>query len=245
MFRAFNLITILLLTSVAQAQAEEAIIEEPPTKKWTVEGGLGLVINNGNTNNQNLNANVQFEYAGDAWTHRTRFDATNTEEEDDVTGERYLLLHKSSYDFSELTYVFGALRYDKDRFSGFDYQASISGGIGWHFIRQERQTFDFELGAGYKESEQNEAPFEKIDEVIFRIAGGYMLKITENTEFTQGLLVEIGESNTSTDSETALAVSMTDKLALRLAYIVRHNSDPPAGNTSMDRRTTVNLIFKF
>jgi putative salt-induced outer membrane protein YdiY len=41
----------------------------------------------------------------------------------------------------------------------------------------------------------------------------------------------------------AVTVTMTDKLALSLAYTVRHNTKPPVGLEKTDQLTTINLVY--
>jgi putative salt-induced outer membrane protein YdiY len=36
---------------------------------------------------------------------------------------------------------------------------------------------------------------------------------------------------------------MTDKLALSVAYTVRHNTEPPTGLEKTDQLTTLNLVY--
>ena len=57
-----------------------------------------------------------------------------------------------------------------------------------------------------------------------------------NGEFTSG--------NNFLQNEIGVAVKMTDRIALALAYAVRHNTDPPAGFRKTDTLTTVNLVYE-
>ncbi len=50
-------------------------------------------------------------------------------------------------------------------------------------------------------------------------------------------------SLTSGNNELAVRVSMTDTLALSVAYTVRHNTNPPEGLEKTDQLTTVNLAY--
>ena len=66
---------------------------------------------------------------------------------------------------------------------------------------------------------------------------------TDTTKITNKFLVESGSDNTSVQNDLALAVSMTDKLALAVGYGVRYNSDPPPLAKSTDTLVTVNLVY--
>ena len=58
-------------------------------------------------------------------------------------------------------------------------------------------------------------------------------------------LVEAGSNNTFLQNDTGLAVSMNDRLALKVGYQVRHNSDVTPGTKKTDTLLTTNLVFKF
>jgi putative salt-induced outer membrane protein YdiY len=90
------------------------------------EGGLGLVINSGNSENENLSASLKLSYTADPWQHEFNVDAKQTTVDDTTTSKRTLFNGKTSYTFSPRVYTFAALRHDRDRFSGFEYQASGS-----------------------------------------------------------------------------------------------------------------------
>ena len=50
--------------------------------------------------------------------------------------------------------------------------------------------------------------------------------------------------NNFLQNEIGLAVKMSDRLALSLAYAVRHNTDPPAGFKKTDTLSTLNLVYE-
>ncbi len=243
MYRIIALFLTVLFSLSVYAQDEPAAEAAPP-KKLSGEGGLGLIINSGNTDNESLNGNLKAAYKTSKWKHSFGIDARKTTENNSTTAERYLLTEKSDYKFGERTYAFGAFRYDDDRFSGFEYQASITAGIGWHIIKRENTHLDLEVGAGYRENKIDATGLTE-DETIGRLAGHFDTLLTESTSFTQDLLVESGEENTSSESVTGIKVAMNKTLALKFTYTVKHNSDPPAGNESTDRTTAVTLVYSF
>ncbi len=243
--RCLYLLFCFVFSSVLYAQDAAETSSDAPADagKFSGEGGLGLVVNSGNSNNETLNGNIKASYEKRSWKHAFGLDAKKTREDEVTTAQRYLLTQQSDYSFSEKTYIFEAFRYDDDEFSGFEYQASLSGGIGWHLIKTDETTLDLELGAGYKQNELNNGDTE--DEGIIRLAEDYKTQLSETTQLFQGLLIESGDSNTVSEGTIGLKVAMSDKLALQLSYNVRHNSDPPPGNGSTDRTTAATLVYGF
>ena len=57
--------------------------------------------------------------------------------------------------------------------------------------------------------------------------------------------MQSGGQNTAIANDFAVAVNMTQALALSVGYGVRYNSNPPAGTKSTDQLTTVNIVYSF
>ena len=57
--------------------------------------------------------------------------------------------------------------------------------------------------------------------------------------------METGSSDTLFTDALALAVKMSDKLALSLGYGLQNTSKPPAGLKKLDRTETINLVYAF
>ena len=245
MLRVVPLVALAVLSS-----ASTGLLAQKTEEGLSGDGELGVIINGGNTENENYNSRLGLVYRTDKWTHSLGLLANGTKEDEATTAERYQATQKSEYDLGEgdQTYLFSALRWDKDRFSGFDYQASVSLGIGFRVLNNDTQSLDLEFGPGYKISETNataEQESETIEDAIARLGAFYSNQLTATTQFTQDVLVEIGDDNTVTESITGLQVSMTDALALKLSYTIRNNSDVPPGSDETDTIAAVTLVYGF
>ena len=212
--------------------------------QWGGEGSLGWIASRGNTDNKSLNADLKIKFKIKSWLHNFSVKTKKISEEETVTAERYLYTQQARLRFSKKTYIFEALRYDDDRFDGFEYQSSVTVGVGWYLIDSDRQNFDLEFGAGSRRT-RLETGDESSSENVGRISQHYDVKLTETSELIEDLLIETGESNTLSELTTAFKVSINKKLALKLSYNVKHNSDPQPGNKKTDRTTSANLVYGF
>ena len=70
-------------------------------------------------------------------------------------------------------------------------------------------------------------------------------QITDTTKFESYLLTEAGDENTYVEGEVALKVAMTEQLALKVAYLAKHNTDVSPGTEKTDRYSTVSLNYNF
>ena len=152
-----------------------------------------------------------------------------------------------------VTFWFGAARYEDDRFSGFEFQATLSTGLGRKFIDSDRTKFVGTAGVGYKVFETRDAfddtgvliePGSRESEIVFRGTLDYGHDFTETTSIVDKFIVEAGADNTYLQNDIALQVKMTDVLALAVGYTVKHNTDPPVGFEKTDTLTTVNLVYE-
>ncbi len=208
------------------------------------EGSLGWIATRGNTNSKSLNADLKIDFRLGSWLHNFSVKAKQISEDKVVTSERYLYTQQARLSLSEHTYIFEAARYDDDRFDGFDYQASVTFGVGWFIIESDRQNLDLEFGTGYRQTALS-ALSGSSGEKIGRLSQHYDVRLSETSELIEDLLVEAGESNTTTEITTAFKVSINNKLALKLSYNVKQSSDPQPGKNNTDRTTSANLVYGF
>ena len=210
---------------------------------WKGEGELGATIADGNTDTKNLLAKLKLSKKIGAWTNEVGLSAISSTDSGSTTSERYLIAGKTARDIGSKYYAFGSAKFDKDRFSGFDHQATIAAGLGIHAIKTEKVTLDLEAGPGFRFSETDAG--ESQDEVVLRAGLFYKNQITKTTHFLQNLVIEAGSDNTTIDSETAIKVKVSDNLALKASILVKNNSDVEPGIEKTDTITALSLVYGF
>jgi putative salt-induced outer membrane protein len=135
------------------------------------------------------------------------------------------------------------LAYDKDRFSGFDHKESATVGLGRRLIENEKHLLKGEAGAGSRREELDDGTTNT--NAIFLGNLDYRYTISENAEFTQTLLVEMGKDNDYMESITKLKANIVGNLAVAVSYTVKNNSNPPPANEKTDTYTAISLEYKF
>ncbi|MCC7081038.1 MAG: DUF481 domain-containing protein [Burkholderiales bacterium] len=226
------------------------LIGPPAMAEWKGKAEAGVVLARGNTETTTANGKLDVANELEKWKHSALLAALYAQSEDSVTDEletsaqRYEARWQSDYKFTPRAFWFGGLRYERDEFSGFDYQASLTTGLGYRFIDTDRTKFYGQAGVGYRQL-QDSLTGEKDDEVVYRGDLGFERVLTGNTKLTDKLIVEAGSTNTFAGNDLALEVKMSERFGLSLGYGVRYNSDPPTGLESTDTLTTVNLSYSF
>lgn len=216
----------------------------PLAAEWSGKGELGLVIARGNSDSETLNSEVGLTYSEERWTNESGISYLRTEESGETTASRIVADNKTDYALTDRRYVLAALRYDRDRFSGFRYQGSAALGYGYRVLEGETHFLKLEAGPGVRFSEERESG-ESETELIGRGYAEYRWVISGNTELSNHLLVETGGENTFLENQTALVVAINSRLALKTGFAVRHNTDVAEGRDNTDTLTTMNLVYDF
>ncbi len=211
---------------------------------WKGEVELGFTSTSGHTDSENLNARLGVSREEGKWKHAADLRTIKNTTEDETTADSLVFKEKSEYKLGEKSYAFGQLRYEDDEFSGYDYQTSISFGLGSRFIEDEQHLLDASIGLGYR-SIKDSATGESEEDAIITGEVIYAYKISETTTFTQTFFVESGDENTHSESDTGLKTQIAGNLASKIGYLVKHNSDVPPGIDKTDEIFSVSLVYGF
>jgi putative salt-induced outer membrane protein len=137
---------------------------------WSGSGELGFAAARGNAKSENLNAKLQFKKEDETWKDNfyltalrskgevktTTVDTSTTPPSTlsvssyDLTSNRYESGASMGYKLDERSYVVGALRYENDDFSPFDYQWVASIGYGYTVLKNQSDELSLEIGPGYE-----------------------------------------------------------------------------------------------
>lgn len=242
--RKFLLVAALMAVVAPAAQAQ-----------WTGKAELGVLLSDGNTESKSANTKLDFTHQGAKWKNNFYFAALYGENGEFANAERYDARYQADLRMTDKLSWFFGLRGEEDRFSGFAYQATASTGVTYQFIDSPTTKLDTSVGVGYRRLQPQTLIQTDAGQVLARIKGeedsepvgiigsNYEHSFTASTKITNKLLAEAGADNTSVQDDLALAVSMTDTLALAVGIGVRYNSDPPPLAESTDTLFTVNLVY--
>ncbi len=209
----------------------------------TAKGEVGASFASGNSETESANAAFELGITSGKWAHKLGLAGNYGSDSVGTTAQRWEARGQSGYDLTDRTYWFGAGRYEDDRFSAYDYQATVSTGLGYRFIDTERTKLWIQGGPGYRFAEFNQTG-ESEDSAIFRGDLGLDYQLTETTKIVERFLVETGSDNTYVQNDLGLEVTIKGSLGLRVGYQIRHNSDVPAGVDKTDTLTTLGLIYE-
>jgi len=230
---AFTLLSLSALT----------LAEQESTSKWKGEAELGYLRTTGNTETESLHMRGKLVNERKRWKNTGTLEVTDKTDTGAQTAKRWYLTGKSDYKIDDLSYLFIALSYDNDEFSGYDYQSTETVGYGYHIINKEDLKLDLEAGAGARQSKLDSGA--SSSEGIIRGAADLEWKISKTSTFTQFLSVEAGEDSTISRSVTALKLQIIGSLSAKLSHSIKHSSEVPVGTEKTDTESVVTLVYSF
>ncbi|MFO7932347.1 MAG: DUF481 domain-containing protein [Thermodesulfobacteriota bacterium] len=242
-------VLVVFFAGTVSAQQEDGKEKSP----WQTEAELGYMMTSGNTDTQNFNTKLDVTREADRWRHNLHAEALYSSEEDDDTGEdeatsqKLQLSGQTNYKFSKASSAYLLGLYEDDRFSGYDYQVTVSSGYARQFVDSDRMELSGEIGPGYRYSklEDDEAADDDKGEAIIRVGGFFSYRIGEASVFSQEIIVAAGSEKTITRSSTAIRSRIAGNLAMKAAYSVKHTSDVPPDTEKTDTETAVTLVYSF
>ncbi len=232
--------------------------DPPPQDQWTGKGQAGYTSSSGNSQGKSANAALDAAFLDGPWKHAFHLGGLYGESAGVVSAERWDTNWQTNYDFSARAYAFGGLRFEHDMFSGFQYQESLTGGMGYKVFDSAATKLDLQLGAGYKRFRPEEltkdpaglavvsrTPLAAQSGAIGTLGVNYSQVLTATTTLTNKLLVESGSSDTLVTNALAVAVKISTKLAVSVGYSIEDHSNPPPGLKRLDALETLNLVYAF
>lgn len=257
-YRVVTAVTALFAMSGASSVwADDAPAPPPPKGVWIGKGQLGFLDSQGNSVAESINGNIDLSrYDGD-WKNQGSLTGLYGKNAGIVAAERWEAREQTNYALSRELFVFGGFRYEHDLFDGFQYQASVTTGVGYTFINTDKTSLTVQAGPGYRRLRPetitknaageviSRVPLDATGEVIGTAGVDFSHKFTSTTTLTNKFLMETGSANTLLQNQLALSVKMSTKLALTVGYGVINNSKPPTPLKKLDTVETINLQFSF
>jgi putative salt-induced outer membrane protein len=252
----------ILLRSIIGAlgvAASITVLADNLPQGWSGKGQAGYVTSRGNSDTDAANVKLDVFLLTPAWKHQLTLEGLYGKSGQVTSAERWDLRLQSDYTVTTQLFAFGALAYQDDRFSGFQYQVSASGGLGYKLFDAQATKLAMQLGVGYRVLRPEtlvpdpggsgaiieRIPLDSEAEVVGTAGLDFLHQFNTSTKLTDKMIVESGAANTSIRNDLALEVKMSKKLALAAGYSVLHNTAPAGGVKHTDSITTLNLVYAF
>jgi putative salt-induced outer membrane protein len=236
---------------------------------WSGSGEFGFASAHGNSRTENINAKLGLNQENELWKNNFFLNGLRSKGEVKVvdssgaqidkfstTANRYDGGASVGYKLDPRSYIVGAARYEHDDFGANLWQGIVSIGYGYIALKTESTELSFEAGPGYKRYRPADTTVlvngisvkkrqDSQSEAVGRGLVNYKYRFTANTALEDTLLLEAGSKNKYYQNDIGVSVSMTRKMALKVGYQVRYNSDVQPGTKHTDTLMTTNLVYNF
>ncbi|MCB5162221.1 DUF481 domain-containing protein [Marinomonas algarum] len=239
-----------LIFAAPLALAEKS---RPPLEPLSAELELGIIAITGNTESSALKGKATVQQDFKEWKTKYQLDTLYKRGRDEgatettTTAQKVFLSAQSDYKLSgdnSSVYVYGS--YTGDRFSGYEYQNTVSVGYSGRAFENEESALDYSVGPGYSFSETDDG--DKEESAIAHVELQYEYVISPTSTFQQMVSTEAAlqaNKNTRSKSETSVSVKLRDDLSMKAAYSITHNSKVLSDKKKTDATTSVIFAYTF
>lgn len=251
---AFHIKKIMAITLglslSATSFAAEDLIKITKDKDYNLDADLSYLLNTTQSSGtasdtkQSFAGNIDYKRMFRSWGGEFKASAVNSSDNNSngTDIEQYLAFGKMTHSEGSY-YEFGKLQWEKDLSSAFDYQTSLTAGLGKELYRDDVQFLTGELGAGVRYDVERAPPQNTSTEAIGTVAAHYERQLLPTTRFTQDLGFDYGSSSNTIRSHSAVSVMMTDKLSGLVSFDYKKiNSDEGNSRTTL---TSVGLKYSY
>jgi len=237
--------------------APRARIQSSPErsgKKPTIfRAEAGAIMARGNSHTDAFNAKFDVSWNRNSWKQSLGASAVYASDATGTTGQRWDVRSQTDYQFHQRGFSFASARYEQDRFSGFEYQAAYSSGLGWRFYDQPDTRLSAQIGLGYRQLRARPELAEdgitllqsaRDEDLVEQAKAEFERALNDNTRLLNQFLAETGSDNTFMRNDFSVQVKIVSSLALAVGYSVRYNTKPPEGFATTDTLSTLNLVYE-
>lgn len=241
-----RLIAPLFLTLAAPPAlvAQETNAPAPP-RKWETTAAAGATVTAGNSDTVLFTADVNTlrNWENDRLT--AGLSGGYGEDNSEVNNEFFRAFVQYNRALTDRWYAYGRLDFLYDGIADIDYRFSLSPGIGYHIIKNDRMTLSAEAGPGYV--------WEKVggiedDYPTLRFSERFTYKINDRARLWQSIefVPQVEDfGNFFLSGELGIEADITKQLSLRVVASNQYRSEPAAGNDENDFRLVAGVGFKF
>lgn len=229
------------VTPSAQAQATAA----PPSGAWETTAAAGLTLTRGNSETLSAVANLLAQRRWEQNELRFGADATYGESDNEKNAESIHGFGQYNRLFTERAYGYARIDALHDAVADVEYRLTLSPGVGYYFIKDERTNLSGEVGPGVVFEKQGS------DETTYftvRFAERFEHKLNDRVRLWQSLewLPQVDDfDNWILNAEIGVETQLTEKLSLRVFALDTYDNQPAPGRDENDLKLVTAVAYKF
>jgi len=232
--------------------ADFASYSDEELPRFELDGELGVLINSGNTSAASIKAGLNADHETQNWicvyfAEMLYKESAAAGETRDVSAQRFYSSAQFDYKLrrpGRRLFMYGD--YEDDRFTGYEHRASLAAGWSQRLWRDEDSEFRYSIGPGYSFVDvENDVSDEINNGMIVRASAEYKYHWNSGAKLRQFLSTEAGGENTKSRSETSLSANVFGSLAMKLSFVLNHETETADDVDPLSTETSVALVYQF
>ncbi|MFN0066953.1 MAG: YdiY family protein [Limisphaerales bacterium] len=236
--------SVLAAAAVLPLAAQETNAPAAP-RRWETTAAAGATVTAGNSDTVLFTADVNTlrNWENDKLT--AGLSGGYGEDNSEVNNEFLRAFAQYNRALTDRWYAYGRLDFLYDGIADIDYRFSLSPGIGYHLIKNDRTTLSAEAGPGYV--------WEKVggiedDYPTIRFGERFTFKINDRARLWQSFefVPQIEDfGNYFLSGELGIEADITKRMSLRVVASNQYRSEPADGRDENDFRLVAGVGYKF
>jgi putative salt-induced outer membrane protein len=231
---------------MARTAAAQAPATPPPPPLWDIQIGASFVGTSGNSETSTVGADFGLHRRWSLWQIESAAAAVRSSNQDVRTAERYLGAFRGQRSLSPRIGWATGIRLERDRFAGMDFRSIADSGLTWAIVRQPRWTLDGITSIALNQERPVSGPdlnhpiglLQLLNRIPFGESGATTQRLTFYPDFEEGDAYRA-------EIELAAQAAMTERLALKIGYLVRRSNAPVPGFRKTDTMTTASVVLQW
>ena len=239
-----TLLTSLALASVVIPTA--TVFAADPNPGWETSANAGATVTRGNSKTLLFTAGLLSQKKWEQNEIRLGLDGAYGKNDDVKNTESARAFGQYNRLFSDRFYGYLRGEVSHDAIADVEYRVTLSPGVGYYFIKDERQSLSVEVGPGFINEKLGN--HDKNSYLTLRVAERYDLKLNDKTRVWQSAewLPQVDNfNNYILNFELGLETQLTQKLSFFTKLQDTFDREPVPGRKQNDLKLISGIAYKF
>ena len=214
---------------------------------WSGDAEVGAALSTGNSDDKTLSVRIDLVKETVKWRHEVMAGADFQRSGGENSKERFEAGYEANYFINPRFYTAAELGWERDIFAGYRHRLTETVGAGYVVLDGDGRRLSVEGGPGARHTFPFDAPGEPSveNEFVFRAAADFTQDLSDSAKFTQTVKSLIGAKNTTLEATSSLTARINALFSARVAFTVRHETDPPDDRKQTDTLSRATLVYTF
>lgn len=231
-------------------EAERALKQQAASSiftGWAGDAEAGAALSTGNSDDQTVSLRVGLVKETVKWRHEVTAGADLQRADGENSKERFEVGYEANYFISPRLYAAGEVNWERDMFAGYRHRLTETVGAGYVVLDNDGQRLSVDGGPGARHTFLVDTPGEPSaqHEFVFRAAADFTQDLSDSAKFAQAVNILAGAKNTTVEATSSLTARINALFSARVAFTLRHETDPPDDRKATDTLSRATLVYTF